>query len=69
MAKTEPRDQPRPAAAPGSGFYTFAESVTVTYAPPGGTPHTLSFRDGVPYRLHAHLVTYLAANGITPTQA
>ena len=67
--RVEPRDQPRAPATPGSGLYSFAETVTVAYAPPGGRSHTLQFRDGVPYALHPHLVAYLAANGINPTQS
>ena len=68
-AKVEPVDQPRAPARAGSGLYTFAETVTLPYAPPGGRSHTLTFRDGVAYPLHPHLVAYLAANGINPTQS
>lgn len=63
MAK-EPADQPRRAAVPGSGHYTFASTVTITYR-----QHTLTFRDGVAYPLHTELVAYLAQSGINPTQS
>ena len=64
MAAKEPADQPRKPAAAGSGLYTFANTVTITYR-----RHTLTFRDGVAYPLHADLVAYLATNGIVPVQA